>query len=131
MVDKTDTGIIPKSELGKIVRALGYNPSEAEIAKVQVTVDPEGNETIDYETFLSFVEEKANESLPNDELREALRVFDRDDNGYISADELRRMMMTSGECLTEEEVDEMMKMADKEGNGRVNYDEFVGVMLSV
>ena len=43
MVDKTDTGIIPKSELGKIVRALGYNPSEAEIAKVQVTVDPEGN----------------------------------------------------------------------------------------
>ena len=81
-----------------------------------------GNETIDYETFLSFVEEKANESLPNDELREALRVFDRDDNGYISADELRRMMMTSGECLTEEEVDEMMKMADKEGNGRVNYD---------
>ena len=131
MVDKTDTGIIPKSELGKIVRALGYNPSEAEIAKVQVIVDPEGNETIDYETFLSFVEEKANESLPNDELREALRVFDRDDNGYISADELRRMMMTSGECLTEEEVDEMMKMADKEGNGRVNYDEFVGVMLSV
>jgi Ca2+-binding EF-hand superfamily protein len=45
MVDKTDTGIIPKSELGKIVRALGYNPSEAEIAKVQVTVDPEGSHT--------------------------------------------------------------------------------------
>ena len=45
MVDKTDTGIIPKSELGKIVRALGYNPSEAEIAKVQVTVDPEGSYT--------------------------------------------------------------------------------------
>lgn len=131
MVDKTDTGIIPKSELGKIVRALGYNPSEAEIAKVQVTVDPEGNETIDYETFLSFVEEKAKETHPNDELREALRVFDRDDNGYISAEELRRMMTTSGECLTEEEVDEMMKMADKEGNGRVNYDDFVGMMLSV
>lgn len=68
------------------------------------------------------MEEKAKETHPNDELREALRVFDRDDNGYISAEELRRMMTTSGECLTEEEVDEMMKMADKEGNGRVNYD---------
>lgn len=68
------------------------------------------------------MEEKANETHPDDELREALRVFDRDDNGYISAEELRRMMTTSGECLTEEEVEEMMKMADKEGNGRVNYD---------
>lgn len=81
-----------------------------------------GNETIDYETFLSFAQTKSQEVHPDDELREALRVFDRDDNGYICADELRRMMLSSGETLTEEEVEEMMKLADKEGNGKVYYD---------
>lgn len=81
-----------------------------------------GNETVNYDTFLDFVQMKSKEVHPDDELREALRVFDRDDNGYISAEELRRMMLTSGETLTEEEVDEMMKLADKEGNGKVYYD---------
>lgn len=43
MVDKTDTGFIPKSELGKCVRTLGLNPRESELNNVQSVADAEGN----------------------------------------------------------------------------------------
>lgn len=45
MVDKTDTGFIPKSELGRCVRTLGLNPRETELKNVQGAVDAEGEFT--------------------------------------------------------------------------------------
>lgn len=41
-----------------------------------------------------------------EELKEAFRVFDKDQNGFISAAELRHVMMTNlGKKFTDEEVD--------------------------
>ena len=50
-------------------------------------------------------------------------VFDRDDNGFISAAELRHVMTNLGEKLTDEEVDEMIREADVDGDGQINYEE--------
>ena len=65
-----------------------------------------------------------------DELKEAFRVFDKDSNGYISAEELRHVMTNLGEKLTEDEVDEMIREADIDGDGQVNYEEFVKMMMA-
>ena len=56
------------------------------------------------------------------ELRESFRVFDKNGDGFISANELRQVMFTLGEKLSDEEVDEMIREADIDGDGRVNYD---------
>ncbi|CAF4932655.1 unnamed protein product, partial [Rotaria magnacalcarata] len=47
-----------------------------------------------------------------EEILEAFRVFDKDGNGYISADELRNVMTSLGEKLTDEEVNQMIREAD-------------------
>ncbi|KAK4358468.1 hypothetical protein RND71_020697 [Anisodus tanguticus] len=65
-----------------------------------------------------------------EELKEAFRVFDKDQNGFISAAELRHVMTNLGEKLTDEEVDEMIREADVDGDGQINYDEFVKVMMA-
>lgn len=57
------------------------------------------------------------------------QVFDRDNNGFISATELRHVMKSLGEALTDEEVDEMIEQADVNGDGQVNYEEFVKMMM--
>lgn len=55
-------------------------------------------------------------------LREAFKMFDRDGNGYIDADELRLCMMNLGEKLTLEEVEEMIREVDVDFDGRMNYE---------
>lgn len=65
---------------------------------------------------------KMRDSDTEEELREAFRVFDKDENGYISAAELHHVMTNLGEKLTEEEVDEMIREADIDGDGQVNYE---------
>jgi calmodulin len=60
-----------------------------------------------------------------EEIRQAFKVFDRDNNGYISASELRHVMATVGESLTDEEVDEMIREADLDGDGRLDCVYFI------
>ena len=52
--------------------------------------------------------------------QEAFKVFDRDNNGFISAAELRHVMTSIGEKLTDDEVDEMIREADQDGDGRID-----------
>lgn len=58
---------------------------------------------------------------PEEELREAFQVFDKDGNGYISKEELHQVMNNLGEKLTDEEIADMIREADVDGDGQVNY----------
>ncbi|KAH7529298.1 hypothetical protein FEM48_Zijuj05G0169700 [Ziziphus jujuba var. spinosa] len=73
---------------------------------------------------------KGKDTDSEEELREAFKVFDKDQNGFISAAELRHVMTNLGEKLTDEEVEEMIREADVDGDGQVNYEEFVRMMLA-
>ena len=58
-------------------------------------------------------------------------MFDKNNNnGTISARELRSVMLNLGEKLTDKEVDEMIREADVDGGGQLNYDEFLNMMMS-
>ncbi|KAL5988720.1 hypothetical protein ACLOJK_026821 [Asimina triloba] len=94
-------------------------------------VDSNGNGTVEFEEFLYLMGRELKESDAMEELREAFKVFDKDQNGYISANELRLVMINLGEELTDEEVNQMIREADVDGDGQVNYDEFVRIMLAV
>jgi calcium-binding protein CML len=62
-------------------------------------------------------------------LREAFRIFDKDQSGYIEAKEIASVTTTLGQALTPEELAEFMKDADLDGDGRLNYNEFVKMMM--
>ena len=65
-----------------------------------------------------------------DEIRQAFKVFDKDGNGFITADELAIVMANLGEKLSPSELKEMMKEADSNGDGKIDYEEFVKVHRS-
>ncbi len=52
--------------------------------------------------------------------RSCIQVFDRGNNGYISAADLRQAMNSLGEKLTDTEVDKMMQEVDRDGDGRIS-----------
>jgi len=63
---------------------------------------------------------KMKDTDSEEEIREAFKVFDRDNNGFISAAELKHVMTSIGEKLTNEEVDEMIREADQDGDGKID-----------
>jgi hypothetical protein len=70
--------------------------------------------------FLTMMARKMKDTDSEEEIREAFKVFDRDNNGFISAAELRHVMTSIGEKLTDDEVDEMIREADQDGDGKID-----------
>lgn len=75
---------------------------------------------------------KMKDTDSEEEIREAFKVFDRDNNGFISAAELRHVMTSIGEKLTDDEVDEMIREADQDGDGRIDCKskQALGIMVA-
>ena len=107
--------------------SLGYSFSEGDLQDMINEVDPEGNGTIDFPTFLSLVPRKMPETIIKEELIEAFKAFNSDGNGLISVADLRHVLahiMTNvGEKLTNKDIDK--RETDSSGDGHINYQEFV------
>ncbi|KAH0478047.1 MAG: hypothetical protein KVP17_003070 [Porospora cf. gigantea B] len=130
LFDTDGDGTITTREIGTVMRSLGQNPTEAELADMVHEIDQDGNGTIDFTEFLALMARKLRDTDSEEELIEAFKVFDRDGNGFISAAELRHVMTHLGEKLTDDEVDEMIREADVDGDGQINYEEFVKMMMA-
>ncbi|ODV89357.1 hypothetical protein CANCADRAFT_3985 [Tortispora caseinolytica NRRL Y-17796] len=130
LFDKDGDGHITTAELGVVMRSLGQTPTEADLQDMINEVDQDHNGTIDFPEFLTMMARKMKDSDSEDEIREAFKVFDRDNDGYISAAELRHVMMSIGEPLTEEEADQMIREADADGDGLINYVEFAHTLCA-
>lgn len=63
---------------------------------------------------------KMKDTDSEEEMREAFKVFDRSNKGFISAQDLRHVMKSIGEELTDMEIDEMIREADEDGDGRID-----------
>mmetsp|Transcript_3482 Transcript_3482/g.533 ORF Transcript_3482/g.533 Transcript_3482/m.533 type:complete len:81 (-) Transcript_3482:214-456(-) len=75
-------------------------------------IDADGNGLIDFDEFCKLMAKKMKDTDTEEELIEAFKVFDRDNNGKIDADELRFGMIHLGAKLSPELVDEIIKIAD-------------------
>ncbi|KAK7245425.1 hypothetical protein RIF29_40271 [Crotalaria pallida] len=130
LIDKDSDGFITVEELTAIIQSLDGNPTKEEIQNMigEVDNDIDGNESIDFEEFLDIMGRKMKENEA-EELKEAFKVFDRDQDGYISANELKHVMMNLGERLTDEEAEQMIREADLDGDGQVSFEEFAVVMM--
>ncbi|KAF3558292.1 hypothetical protein F2Q69_00016015 [Brassica cretica] len=93
-------------------------------------VDADGNSTINFLEFLNLMAKKMKDTVVRPELKEAFRVFDKDQNGFISAAVLRHVMTNCGEKPTDDEVEEMICEADVDGDGQINYEEFVKIIVA-
>ena len=130
LFDKSGDGTITTKDLGTVIRALGKNPTEAELQDVINEVDPQGEGTVDFPAFLTIMARKMKDTDTEEDIIEAFRVFDKDGAGTISAAELRHVMTNLGEKLTDEEVDEMIREADVHGDGVIDYREFTKIILN-
>ncbi|XP_046331193.1 neo-calmodulin-like isoform X1 [Haliotis rufescens] len=127
--DKNRDNTISCKELGKAFKVFGLPLSEEEVQQVADELDPSGSGKIEYKEFYNFMVEqlkKAEDPQKQDNaVRMAFKVFDKNEDGFIDASELRAVMQNMGEPLSEKEVSDMMKEAAVDDDGRVNYEDFI------
>ena len=63
--------------------------------------------------------------MTEEEMREAFRVFDKDEKGNIPEAEMRNVLTSLGENLTDEEIEELILAGDVDGDGCFNYEGFL------
>ncbi|XP_041361540.1 neo-calmodulin-like isoform X2 [Gigantopelta aegis] len=126
LFDQNGDGQICLEELGKVIRALGFNPTEKQIKEVAKELDKDGSGTCTFEDFKQLMKEKppSKEDFADEMLR-AFKIFDKDGNNFIEPDELRHVMTQLGEPLTDEQVNLMIQCADLNKDGKLDYQEFV------
>ncbi|KAM0735533.1 Calmodulin [Formica fusca] len=132
LFDKDGDGTITKEELGRVMRSLGQFARSEELSTMLQEIDIDGDGNVSFEEFVEIVSNiGANTAAPSDqdqeeqELRDAFRVFDKHNRGYITASDLRAVLQCLGEDLSEEEIEDMIKEVDVDGDGRIDFYEFV------
>merc|ERR1711981_1301959 len=130
LFDKKRTGAIPIGDMGTVLRSLGQNPTEAELAALMEEVDKDKSGTIEFEEFIDLMARtnKTHEQM-EEEIKNAFLTFDADGSGFITREELVETLTTMGDPVDEETIDGMIAEADLDGDGKINYAEFTKIML--
>ena len=81
--DTDHDGVINAKELGPVLRAIGQNPTEAELQDAINEVDVDGSGAVEWEEFCVLIYRKMREKDPENEIKQAARVFDPEGLGYI------------------------------------------------
>lgn len=140
--DKNADGLICGEELRQYMRCCyGRDLSDEEAKSIISCVDHNNDGAVDFEEFLSLYQQQADTCTGNDvagdvdedeDLLEAFRVFDINQDGFISAHELQAVLLNLGmpEGKSLISCEKMIRNVDRNGDGQCDIREFQEMMSS-
>lgn len=128
-LDRNGDGILTTAELRDGLTGAGVGGNSTELEEIMAAVDADGSGEIDYTEFLAATIE-SRQCLRESACRAAFRVFDKDDDGRITLEELasvlrdRQVMKTVGP----EQIAQIMQEVDLNGDGYIDFKEFSSML---
>jgi len=117
-------GSINQQEFAFFLRALGQNPTNAEVKLLP--------ETADYDTAFKHYNENKKEPETEDHIRQLFKVWDKNNHGTIEFKDLAQCLKIFGSAtednFTEEEIEHLKKEADVQGD-TFEYGKFLDLMV--
>ena len=72
--------------------------------------------------MMKYLQKKKNEYL------EAFKIFDKNNDGLITQDELKQLLNNIGQKPSDSEIQDMINEIDIDGDGKINFDNFITLM---
>jgi len=145
--DKDKTGFITSKKVATTLRCLVPKPQDLEVNKKRKYIDKEKDGKADFTEFLLYIYETIEATkkkhqpkqrkrscytnLSQDqinEIRDAFSMFDQDDDGTLTIEELGTVMKSLGQESSEVEIREMIKCVDTTNSGTLDFPEFLTMM---
>ena len=124
--DKCKDGQISFEELKEGLLQLKSNKfNENDAKELFNLIDADKNGKIDYTEFLASTLEKKS-YLKNERLFETFSMFDKDNSGTITKEEIINAL--KAEKSQEKEIEKYINAVDKNGDGKIDYKEFLELM---
>ncbi|KAL4217958.1 hypothetical protein ACF0H5_022697 [Mactra antiquata] len=125
-LDENGDGRISKREIARAYRLAGFNPTQSELANIVGEHDENDDGYIDFNEYFNVMKTKMiSIDYEKERLKTAFRVLDLDQDGYITSEELRHALSSTGDNFTAEEIKNIIQRADTNKDGKIDYAEFV------
>ena len=128
LFDKDGDGSITTKELGQVFKSLGANLSQAELQSKLMEIDQDGSGKIEFKEFYDLYCSIVDEPETEEDYLNYFKMFDKNNDGYISLEEFKEVLLSMGEKLSNEEVARIMKRADKNSDMKLDFEEFKAYM---
>jgi Ca2+-binding EF-hand superfamily protein len=126
MFDKDNQGMLTLQNLITVMKTVGQTPTEADMIDLMREMDIDNSGTIDFYEFVNIISHHMYPSDSNKEIRQAFHLFDQNQDGRITFDELK---FTAEKYLKSPihdfELRQMIELADRNGQGHVSFDDFL------
>jgi len=125
-LDTNGDGVLSLEEMQTGLRGLANKSKDIE--EIMKSLDTDKSGEIDYTEFIAATME-TNMYLKDERLIAAFKMFDKDGDGRITADELMAVLEKEDEVKHDKSYYEsMIQEADKNGDGVIDYGEFIEMM---
>lgn len=121
LFDENGDGEITKGELAKALAKLGYKPTPSSIETLMREYDRDHDGKI---TLNEFVDMMIHKSQAANATMQAFVAFDKNKDGFITAEELKLGMQQLGTQMSDEQIAAMIAAVDKDKDGKVDFKEF-------
>jgi Ca2+-binding EF-hand superfamily protein len=128
LFDSDGSGTIDPSELMNAMRSIGFESKSQTIYRMLSDADRDKSGALDFGEFLDMMSARNSDKEGSYDVEQIFNLFDEDRNGYITVENLRRVIRELGETMTEEEISEIIASADSDNDGRITLEDFTHIM---
>lgn len=129
LFDSNSSGFVDRRQLKVMMRLLGYEPRKDQLARLLTQCGISQRATrVEYDEFHALMVQVMNEKDIQEEMARAFSLFDVDNTGKISFENLKQVAENLGEKMSDIELREMIQEADLDKDGFVDETEFVRIM---
>merc|ERR1712066_728776 len=134
LFDTKKQDYLSADDLGEIMRAMGFRPTEEELVELVNEIDEDGSGQIEFAEFCqlcaTFLVEDPDIETMKKELKDAFRIYDKEGQGFITTETLRGLIGELLAPLTDEELEGIIEELDEDGSGSMDFDEFCEMMMT-